>query len=219
MFKKLIVSCAAVATMLTLAPSAALSATYLFDSGTVAITAVLSGTTTSVLQPGTSPITVALGGSFVDFDASMGANGTVTGLELIPAGTFTIDLDETVVGLNLIDVSMAALTQQAGAMGVVSGGGSFFIDTAISAFITPPGVPITSLTSAASGLMGLSGSTLSLGLFGINIAQFESLTTPGTFIDVKADFNFVGTIVPEPTAALLLGLGLLGLASVKGERA
>lgn len=72
-----------------------------------------------------------------------------------------------------------------------------------------------SLTGSAVGQLGLSGDTLTIGLFGINIATFESLTTPGQLINVKADFSFVGTVIPEPTTGILMGLGLAGLASLR----
>jgi hypothetical protein len=58
-----------------------------------------------------------------------------------------------------------------------------------------------------------------LGLFGINIATFEQINDPGApDLIVKADFTFVGTLVPEPGTALLLGLGLLGLGTTKRMR-
>jgi hypothetical protein len=201
-----------------LAPMIATSATYTFTGGTAQVTAVLQGTTTSVLEPGTSPVSVSLGGSFVDFDPFAGPNGTITGLELIPNGNFNLDLDQTVSGFDLIQIAGAMLVEDPGATGAVSGGGSFSIDTILSATITgiggpPPATFVSSLQSGTTGLMGVSGDTLTLGLFGINLATFESLTTPGVFIDVKADFSFVGTVIPEPTSAMLIGLGLAGLAA------
>lgn len=216
MLKRLIVSCAAFATLALLMPSTSISATYAFTVGSADITAVLTGTATSVLEPGTSPLAVGLGGNFVDFDSGLGVFGTVTGLEITPAGTFTIDLDETIVGIDLMDVSLASLTNQLGAVGVVTNAsGDFAIDTELTGTVTPPGAVITSLTGSAIGQLGLSGDTLMIALFGINIATFESLTTPGQFIDVKADFTFIGTFVPEPTTGLLMGLGLAGLASLR----
>ena len=46
-----------------------------------------------------------------------------------------------------------------------------------------------------------------LGIFGVNIATFRQVNNPGPDIIVKADFTFIGTLVPEPGTALLLGLG------------
>ncbi len=196
-------------------PAIGHAATYFFTGGSVQLTAVIQGTTTSVLEPGTSPVEIALGGSFVDLDLLAGPNGTVTGLELITTGSFILDLDATVAGFDLIEISGASLVEAPGATGPVSGGGSFAIDTIMSATITgiggpPPATFVSSLQSGSTGILGLSGDTLTLGLFGINLATFESLHTPGQLIDIKADFSFIG-IVPEPTTAVLLGLGLAGL--------
>ena len=206
---------AALAVFLT--PTIAASTTYNFTGGQVQITAVIQGTATSVLEPGTSPVTVPLGGSFVDFNPLAGPNGSITGLELIPTGSFILDLDQTVAGFDIIQISNAMLVENPGSTGPVSGLGSFAIDTILSGTVTgiggpPPATPISSLQSGTSGFVGISGDTLTLGLFGINIATFQSLATPGVFVEVKADFTFIG-VVPEPTTALMLGLGLCGLAA------
>lgn len=206
---------AALAVFLT--PTIAASTTYNFTGGQVQITAVIQGTATSVLEPGTSPVTVPLGGSFVDFNPLAGPNGSITGLELIPTGSFILDLDQTVAGFDIIQISNAMLVENPGSTGPVSGLGSFAIDTILSGTVTgiggpPPATPISSLQSGTSGIVGISGDTLTLGLFGINIATFQSLATPGVFVEVKADFTFIG-VVPEPTTALMLGLGLCGLAA------
>lgn len=198
-------------------PAMGTAATYFFTGGSVQLTAVIQGTTTSVLEPGTSPVSVSLGGSFVDFDPFAGPNGTVTGLELIPTGTFNLDLDQTVAGFDLIQISGASLVEDVGATGAVSGGGSFAIDTIMSATVAgiggpPPSTFVSSLQSGSTGIMGLSGDTLTLGLFGINLATFENLNNPGELIEIKADFSFIG-VVPEPTTATLLGLGLAGLSA------
>lgn len=205
-----------------LTPATATAATYGFTGGSVQLTAVIQGTSTSVLQPGTSPVVVPLGGSFVDFDPFAGPNGTITGLELIPTGSFNLDLDETVAGFDVIEIANAMLVEQPGSTGPVSGGGSFAIDTILSALVTgvggpPPATPISSLQSGTTGILGLSGDTLTLGLFGINIATFESIATPGVFVEVKADFSFIG-VVPEPTTGVLIGLGLIGLAAGAPKR-
>ena len=64
----------------------------------------------------------------------------------------------------------------------------------------------------------VSGDTISLGLVGVNLATFPQLANPGApDIVVKADFTFIG-VVPEPGTALLLGLGLAGLAASRSRR-
>lgn len=205
-----------------LIPTIAHATTYNFTGGSVQLTAVIRGTSTSVLEPGTSPVVLPLGGSFVDFDPLAGPYGTITGLELIPNGNFILDLDQTVVGLNVIEISGAMLVDAPPSTGAVSAGNSFAIDTIISGTVTgvggpPPATPISSLQSGTTGIMGLSADTLTLGMFGINVASFNSIVTPGVVIDVKADFSFIG-VVPEPTTATLLGLGLCGLAARGASR-
>ena len=214
MLRNLAVRCAILVGLL-LAPSLASAATYNFTAGSVSMRAELAGTSTSVLdQP--SPVVVNLGGSFVEFEP---LTDTLTGLELEPVGAFTLDLDQTIVGYDVIEVSNAMLVEAVGATSVVSGAGSFNIDTVITADIQgiggpPPLTSINSLNSSTGGSLFISGTELELAVFGVTLATFESLVNPGQFIDLKADFTFFG-VVPEPGTATLLGLGLAGLASAR----
>ena len=205
---------------LFLAPSLASALTYNFTNGSVSLRAELAGTSTSVLdQP--SPVVINLGGSFVEFDPLLGANGTLLDLELIPAGAFTLDLDQTVVGYDVIEVSNAMLVPDTGATAALSGAGSFNLDTVMSGDIEgvggpPPLTSVSSLNSATGGSLFVSGTQLELAVFGVTLATFESLVTPNLFVDIKADFTFFG-VVPEPGTGLLMGLGLAGL-SAAGRR-
>jgi hypothetical protein len=224
MQKNLAVRWAAVAStlLICLCATTSTAVVYNWTSGTVQLRATLAGTTTSVLE-GPVPVEVVLGGSFVDFDPILGPNGSVVGMQLIPASSFQLNLDETVVGYDMIEVSGASLDHALGAIGAVSALGSFNIDTVMSGTIEgiggpPPATFVSSTTSGASGTLGISGDTLTLGLFGVNLAQFQSLTNPADIIEVKADFSFVGG-VPEPGTAVLLGLGLLGLSARGRQRA
>ena len=224
MQKNLAVRWVAVASIFLICLCATTSSAVVYNwvSGTVQLRATLAGTTTSVLE-GTVPVEVMLGGSFVDFDPVLGANGSIVGLQLIPSASFDLDLDQTLVGFDMIQVSGAMLDHAVGATGAVSPAGSFALDTVMSGTITgiggpPPSTFVSSTTSGAVGSVGISGDTLSLGLFGVNLASFQSLTNPSDIIEVKADFSFVG-VVPEPGTAVLLGLGLLGLSARGRDRA
>ncbi|MFO0688746.1 MAG: PEP-CTERM sorting domain-containing protein [Myxococcota bacterium] len=195
---------------------------YGFSSGSVTLRAVLDGTTTSVLS-GTTPVEILLGGTSVTFDPAAGSYGTLTGLLLVPTSTIDLDLDQSVVTLDTVSIDNSSLTNQVGSTAALNVFGQFNIPTVLSGDVsgTLPGnipfgpQPATSLDSSASGLIGVSGDTLTLSLVGVNIARFAQLPAgSGPDVIVKADFTFVG-IVPEPGTALLLGLGLGGLAAVR----
>ena len=213
---------AAVAGALLVAPSfvSAAPITYTFNSGSVNLTAILDdGSLTSVLE-GPSPVSVLLGGTSVTFDADLGSNGTITGLQLIPATTLNLNLNEGLVGLDTISVSNAQINHQVGGSSVVLPNNEFYIATIVTGDVSgflPGGVPygpvsVTSLDSATFGDLSISGNQITLNLFGVNVARFPQLPGPGPDVLVKANFTFVG-VIPEPGTAILLGLGLGGLAA------
>jgi len=224
---KILVRVCIVLLALALAPAASLAVPtpYYFASGTVQLRATLDGTTTSVIS-GPVPVTIPLGGSQVVFDPDAGANGTLLGLVLEPAAPIALDLDQTIVALDSILIENTMLTNAVGATAAVSGLGSFSLATLLTADVsgvfpdtsTFGPTPVSSLTSSAAGSLAVSGDTISLGLVGVNLATFPQLANPGApDIVVKADFTFIG-VVPEPGTALLLGLGLAGLAASRSRR-
>lgn len=200
--------------------------TYGFSSGTMTLRAVLDGTNTSVLS-GPTPVEILLGGTSVTVDLAAGPYGTLTGLLLVPTTTINLDLDENIVALDTVSIENSSLTNQVGSTGVLNLFGQFNIATVLSGDVsgTLPGnipfgpQPASSIDSSASGLIGISGDTITLSLVGVNIARFAQLPIgSGPDVIVKADFTFTG-IVPEPGTALLLGLGLGGLAAARRREA
>ena len=195
--------------------------TYVFTSGTVRLLAILDdGTVTSVLS-GPSPVNVLLGGTSVTFDPAGGINGSLIDFELIPASLLNLDLDESLVGLDTISVANARLVNDTSTQSFVSPAGDFFVNTIITADVSgflPGGIPfgpesVTSIDSEVTGNLGIAGDTITFNLAGINIARFAQLPGPGPDVLVKADFTFIGTVIPEPGPALLLGLGLGALSA------
>ena len=204
--------------LLYIAPSsaAAAPATY-FGSGTADLTVINTTLGGSALDQPT-PVNIALGGSTVTVDLALGAHGTLLALKLMPQSSFTLDLDETQVALDVIEITNSMLTEALGATAALTSSGSFSLDTEMTGIVTgvtiPFGpAPFADNTSGATGFLGVNGNQVTLGLVGVNVATFDSMgMPPGTGdIEVKADFTFVG-VIPEPGTALLLGLGLAGLA-------
>lgn len=213
---------------LLLAPVLASAApiTYAFTSGTVTLRAILDdGTVTSVLS-GPTPVNVLLGGTSVTFDPAGGINGSLIDFELVPASLLLLDLDESLVGLDTISVANARLVNDTSTQSFVSPTGEFFVNTIITADVSgflPGGIPfgpesVTSIDSEVTGNLGVAGDTITFNLAGINIARFAQLPGPGPDVLVKADFTFIGTVVPEPGTALLIGLGLAGLSAARRGR-
>ena len=205
--------------------------TYEFSSGSAVVRASLEGDSQTLFESGSS-LNVNLTGLSATVDMDQGPYGRLEDLVLI-GEDFSIDLDESLVALDTVNVFSPTITALSGAD--LNSFGQFALETQADATITgalPGGFPfgpvgITSLdnTGSATGLLFVSGDEITIQILGVTVASFDQAANPdpnAPAVEVKADFTFVGTRVttpiPEPSAALVFGVGLLVAGSRLARR-
>jgi hypothetical protein len=115
---------------------------------------------------------------------------------------------------------------------MIGGGGNFAIAGTVTAsslelflagnLSAVPDIVVLNYTTApnpnfAAGTIGIAGDQLTVSVTGVDLGSFPDPLN-GNLATVKADFSFVA-VVPEPSAALLYGIGLLIAAPALRRRA
>jgi PEP-CTERM motif len=197
--------------------ASAVPITYFFTSGDVTLTATVAG------SPVAGPVTIALDGVKVRVDE---AGLTLTLIDLSMGSSGSIAISPDYLGYNSINIDFASLTASGGSLTLVDPGppaeygytiGPVMVAGQFDATNTNPFLNLTNQyfgfnNPSASGTIFVDGMTGELFLDGITLGSIDP-DGPGGMdpLVLKGDFTFTG-LVPEPGTALLLGLGLVGLA-------
>jgi hypothetical protein len=206
--------------------SQAAPVTYFFDEGTAHIVAVRSSNLSVVVDD-----VIDLGGAFVTFDAD---TSELTDFEINVAPTDPIMMDQVYGGFDTFVIESAALTPGVGYSSVLDVMlsptrhallvGPVDVVGVYSAFSStgPPPPPVSNLPVPFTNPTGIGAiidtEMLTLEINGITLLHLDGgvLGEPDDLI-VFADIQWFG-VVPEPTTATLVGLGL-GLVGVARRRA
>jgi len=204
-------------------PAIAAPITYFFDTGSAHVTANRTSDTSLVADT-----TIGLDGVFVTFDTALGElidfsitaplsaaipmvqawggfdTFVVESASIVPGGTYSSIFSSMIGPTNYS--FLAGPVDVAGVYGAFNAGG-------------PPPAPVSGVPVPFAGSSFLNGTidtdTLVLELLGITLAAIPGASF-GESDDllVKADIMWTG-VIPEPSTVVLMGLGLISMASAR----
>ena len=214
------------AAALSAASAQALPITYLFAGGQVTITATVGG------NPVAGPKTVLLTGTSVILDEGL---LQLTNVNLAMGSSGTVPISPNYLGFTSVNIDFATLTAALGTLspfGPPSPQGYNYAigPVAVAGQFDAVNVnPINTLTNQPFGFSNPSASGqvyvdtgVQIALDGITIGQIDPDGPGGAPpLVLKGDFLFEATAapIPEPGTALLLGLGIAGVAARRRARA
>jgi hypothetical protein len=207
-----------VATVALFAVSAqATPITYSFTTGQITITATVGG------NPVAGPVSVPLSGTSVRIDESA---LVLNNLNLAMGSTGSIAIAPSYLGYTSINIDFATLTAVNGTLSLFDPGppagysysianvvvGGQFDATNVNPFLDLNNQAFGFVNPSASGTLYVDTNAY-LVLDGITIGSIDPDGPGGVDpLVLKADIIFEGA-VPEPGTAMLLGLGLIGIAT------
>jgi len=207
--------------------ASALPVVYSLTSGSATLRATIAGSATSPLEGATS-VAFGLDHGTITWDAT---TREISDLAFGAAGPIPIDFNETLVPIDSITLHQIDWASPTGLTVAANAFGQFNLPTVLSAEVSGV-LPDQSLFGpesivgeggqAAGRIVANADSTL-VRLTGVDLAVFDRLDPSAPGIVVKADFTFIAKQagvppIPEPSGALLFGLGTVVVGSLHRTR-